>query len=106
VGGATAGQLSFLKELLHKTEPAAAAPASREKVEEKIDELTRGYNQRMAELRKGIIPEESQAGGQSWTMERKPHEEAAGRLRADASAEQAYYEKAVQALRSLSKPTK
>jgi hypothetical protein len=98
IGGAKAGQTSFIREILG-IPPVVVE--TQEKVQEQIGQLTRGHNNAVELITKGIEYQEELAATASNDSERKQHVDAASRLRQSLREENENFLKAVGELKSL-----
>jgi hypothetical protein len=97
--GVYAGQIDTVKDLFGVPVRMTAQAPNRQTIESRIDELTRGYNERMTQLRQGVIDEERAAAATTYSTDREPHEKAAGRLRDEIRKEEESYLRSLDALR-------
>ena len=105
MGGVTAGQTTFARELLGKETPAMTTPErpklSSEELKTRVDQLVQGHNESIKNLYTAIANEEKEAGQKYYTSEQQPHIDAAKRLKETLRQENERFEQQLRALKAL-----
>lgn len=101
IGGLYMGQVGWVRELLPLHQTAEAIPDSQRKIETQLDQLTKGHNERMAELGKAVVEEEHFAVDRNFGMDREQHRQAAERLRQDLKQENEEYNRSMERMKAI-----
>ncbi|HEV2199700.1 MAG TPA: hypothetical protein VGR73_07755 [Bryobacteraceae bacterium] len=100
LGGVSLGQVAWVRELFHAPQSPEPSAGARQPLDVQMDALNKGHNERVLQLQKGIIEEESGAGS---SFDSSAHRAAAVRLREDLKAENEAFERELTRLKAPSK---